>query len=164
LLPLIEKCPQALDGWQVTFINRWSTKAQKGDLRNELQELRIIEHVNVIAVFVVGVHVDQADQCLNLVLVDEGWVSVVVLQNIRDLSNVDLGCFAEHVIKVFLTFCAICLVCIPLEHELPDFTILFHELVQDFSVSVFFFIQVNKLNLLLFGVLRSLCGWILLEY
>ena len=63
----------------MTFINRWSTKAQKGDLRNELQELRIIEHVNVIAVFVVGVHVDQADQCLNLVLVDEGWVSVVVL-------------------------------------------------------------------------------------
>ena len=129
-------------GFALNFL--WSTKAQKGDLRNELQELRIIEHVNVIAVFVVGVHVDQADQCLNLVLVDEGWVSVVVLQNIRDLSNVDLGCFAEHVIKVFLTFCAICLVCIPLEHELPDFTILFHELVQDFSVSVFFFIQVKK--------------------
>jgi len=87
----------------------------------------------------------------------------VLLKDLGDLCKVNLLGLSAHVIKVLLSLGAICLVCIPLEHELPNLCVFLHESIEDLSITVLFFVQIDELDFLLLWVSDLFGVFILLE-
>lgn len=88
---LVQKGVERLDGWEMRLVDRRTGEAEEGQLGNELDELRILEHMEVAGSFelVSRVQIDEPDEGGDLFFVEQGGVRVVLPQHLRDLSQVD---------------------------------------------------------------------------
>lgn len=91
LRELVQKGVERLDRWEVRLVNGRSREAEERQLRDELDELRILEHVEVARSLelVRRVQVDEPDEGGDLFFAEQGGVRVVLSQHLGDLSLVD---------------------------------------------------------------------------
>ena len=145
---LVKKGVERLDGREVRLVDWRPGEAEEGQLRNELDELRILEHVEVAGSLelVRRVQIDQPDEGGDLFFVEQGGVRVVLPQHLCDLSLVDRVSLGAQIVEILLAFGAVALVCISSEEEFPDFRILLHELDDELSVAILLVVDVDERN------------------